>query len=105
LPGLTSCGRHTCGEEKVEGAALDAAVGENHRGSIFRLVMAPQSWRDMDTSARLDSSHVKAHRPAAGGKEGETSDRALAGRAGQAKSNVWRMNVWQMIEADRPRLC
>jgi transposase len=47
----------------------------------------------------IDSSHVKAHRSAAGGKGGSGNKRSGArAAAGQAKSIVW-----PMIKADRSR--
>jgi len=72
----------------------------SRRGLWQRLFEQVSASGDLPPEATLDSSHVKAHRSAAGGKGGSGSKRSGARAVGARARSI----VWPMIAADRSRL-
>jgi len=72
----------------------------SRRGLWQRLFEQVSASGDLPPEVTLDSSHVKAHRSAAGGKGGSGSKRSGARAAGARARSI----VWPMITADRSRL-
>ena len=71
----------------------------SQRGVWQRLFERVAASGEVPTELLLDSSHVKAHRSASGGKGGSGSKRSGArGAGGRARSTAW-----PMIAADRSR--
>jgi transposase len=72
----------------------------SRRGLWQRLFEQVSASGDLPAEVSLDSSHVKAHRSAAGGKGGSGSKRSGARAVGARARSI----VWPMIAADRSRL-
>src|SRR4051812_8064492 len=86
-----------------EGPPLRSITGitdGSRRGLWQRLFEQVSASGDLPPEVTLDSSHVKAHRSAAGGKGGSGSKRSGARAVGARARSI----VWPMIAADRSRL-
>lgn len=71
----------------------------SQRGIWARIFAAMASAGPVPIELALDSSHVKAHRSAAGGKRGNLRKRS----AGRAVEERTKSMLWPMIMADRSR--
>ncbi len=71
----------------------------SQRGLWQRLFAQIASQGELPSELIIDSTHVKAHRSAAGGKGGSGSRRSAARGAGAPRRSI----VWPMIVADRSR--
>jgi transposase len=71
----------------------------SRRGLWQRLFEQVAASGEVPTELTIDTSHVKAHRSAAGGKGGSGSKRSGARAAGAPRRSI----AWPMIVADRSR--